>query len=909
MINVTGFFRDPEAWEVLTEQVIAPLVRGREGGEAIRVWVPACASGEEAYTIAMLIAEQAEAAQKSFDVKIFATDSVDDSLTLARRGVFPASMERDLSDERLRRFFDRTEDRCQIRRDLRDWVIFAPQNLLRDPPFFRVDLVSCRNFLIYLEEEAQRKVLALFHFALQEGGHLFLGTAETLGRSSDLFETISRKWRIYRRLGPTRHEIVDFPIAGRGRQALGTTLRAAAEQLFTEHAAEIAQRALATRFAPASVMIDRGHRIVYFHGGTDDYLAQPPGHPTQDLFAMAREGLRTKLRGAVQTAGRENRPVTITAWLRPGRSGRPVTMTVSPVHERGTDGMLLVSFAEQRSEPAVSSTDAKAEAIQPRAPQGDEARLEREFETELNNLREELSRTIEELETSNEELKASNEEITSINEELQSANEELETSKEELQSLNEELNTVNNQLQRKVEELEETTNDLSNLLASTEIATVFLDRRNRICFVTPAITKLIDITASDEGRPIGAFAMRFEGPSLLDDAERVLETLQPSEAEVSGLDGRWYLRRIVPYRTRDDRIDGIVITFTDVTAAKQAELALRRAHDHVQAIYETVPAPLLVLSPDLRVRSANAAFYQTFKVTPNETDGRLVYDLGDGQWNIPKLRELLGEVLPHNNIFENFEVEHEFHGLGRRVMLLNGRRLDEMQMILLAIEDITERRHWEQHQQLLVSELSHRVKNTLATVQSIAAQTIRHAASLESFYRDFSGRLQALAGAHALLTARNWQSLDLQYVVREPLRAYAEAGERVRLQGPEIELKPGAALALSLALHELATNAAKHGALSTPEGAIAIDWDLDGTRDHRLLRLVWSEHDGPKAAAPANHGFGLGLIERITSYELDGEVKYDFAPEGFTCELRLPYSEDNFRRVADGRSADRARIA
>jgi two-component system CheB/CheR fusion protein len=884
-------------------------VRGREGGEAIRVWVPACASGEEAYTIAMLIAEQAEAAQKSFDVKIFATDSVDDSLTLARRGVFPASMERDLSDERLRRFFDRTEDRCQIRKDLRDWVIFAPQNLLRDPPFFRVDLVSCRNFLIYLEEEAQRKVLALFHFALQEGGHLFLGTAETLGRSSDLFETISRKWRIYRRLGPTRHEIVDFPIAGRGRQAPGTAIRAAAEQLFTEHAAEIAQRALATRFAPASVMIDRGHRIVYFHGGTDDYLAQPPGHPTQDLFAMAREGLRTKLRGAVQTAGRENRPVTITAWLRPGRSGRPVTMTVSPVHERGTDGMLLVSFAEQRSEPAVPPTDAKAEAIPPQAPQGEEARMEREFETELNDLREELSCTIEELETSNEELKASNEEITSMNEELQSANEELETSKEELQSLNEELNTVNNQLQRKLEELEETTNDLSNLLASTEIATVFLDRRSRIRFVTPAITKLIDITRADAERPIGSFAMRFEDPNLLQDAERVLETLLPSEAEVSGHDGHWYLRRIVPYRTKDDRIDGVVITFTDVTPAKQGELALRRAHAHVQAIYESLRVPLLVLSPDLRVRSANAAFYETFKVTPNETDGRLVYDLGNGQWNIPKLRELLGEVLPHNNVFENFEVEHEFDSLGRRVMLLNGRRLDEMQMILLSLEDITERKHWEEHQQLLVSELSHRVKNTLATVQSIAAQTIRNAKSLDAFYQDFSGRLQALGAAHALLTARNWQSLDLRAVVLGPLRAYGEAGGRVRLQGPEVELKPGAALALSLVVHELATNAAKHGALSTSEGAIAIDWDLTGSQDGTVVRLVWREHGGPAAEAPASHGFGLRLIERVTSYELDGEARYDFTPDGFTCELRLPYSADNFRGAPERRGVDRARTA
>jgi two-component system, chemotaxis family, CheB/CheR fusion protein len=908
-ITVTGFFRDPEAWQVLSDLVIAPLVRERTGGETIRVWVPACSSGEEAYTVAMLIAEQADAVQKSFDVKIFATDSAEEGLNMARRGLFPAAIERDVSDERVRRFFERSDDHCLIRKELREWVIFAPQNLLQDPPFFRVDLVSCRNFLIYLEEEAQRKVIALFHFALNEGGHLFLGGAETLGRSHELFETVSKKWRLYRRLGPTRHDIVDFPVVGRRDRALAANAQATPEQLFTVHTAEIAQRALANRYAPASVMIDRAHRVVYFHGPTGAYLVNPPGQPTRDLFAMARDGLRTKLRGAVQMAARENRPVTITAWLRPGRSGRAVSVTASPVHGHHGNGLLLVTFEENRSAPAVSPTGSTPEPSELQAPAGDEARIEREFETELSGVRDELSRTIEELETSNEELKASNEEITSMNEELQSSNEELETSKEELQSLNEELNTVNHQLQRKFEELEKTTNDLSNLLSSTEIATVFLDRQLKIRFFTPSMSKLIDIIASDIGRPMGSFAAKFQDPNLLQDMQTVLARLVPAEAEVRADDGRWYLRRIVPYRTQDNRIDGIVVTFADITTPKQAEADVRAAHDQIAQIYASVPHPLVVLDSDLKVRSANEAFYQVFQVQREETEARPIYDLGNRQWDVTRLRELLSGVVSNREALENFVVEHQFEHLGQRTMLLQASQVKGSDLILLSIQDITERKQWEEHQELLVSELSHRVKNTLATVQSIAAQTMRHANSLESFYRDFSARLQALGGAHALLTARNWQSLNLRAVVLEPLRAFAEAGERVRLQGAEIELKPTAALALTLAVHELATNAAKHGALSRPDGVVAIDWELTGTQGAHVVRLVWSERGGPKVEAPPEHGFGLGLIERITSYELDGEVRYDFTPEGFVCELRLPYTADSFPGAAERRSAGQAQPA
>jgi len=891
MINVTGFFRDTDAWEALDERVIAPLVREREAGESVRVWVPACATGEEAYSVAMLLAERAEAAQKTFDVKIFATDTAADNLSPARRGLFPGTIERDVSEERLRRFFDPANESYQIKKELRDWVVFAPQNLLKDPPFFRVDLATCRNLLIYLEEEAQRKVLALLHFALREGGHLFLGNAETIGRRNDLFETVSKKWRIYRRIGPTRHDLVSFPVLGRHKEdASAPAVLPTPDQLPPTRLADIAERALAERFAPASVLIDRGHRILYFHGATDRFLALPPGEPTRDLLAMAREGLRTKLRSAVQRAQRDNERVSVNAWIRQGKAILPVTLSVAPLRGVWCEGVLLVSFEEQRAPPA-TPTEAPEPALE-------DVSTERELEAELRNIREELSRTIEEHESSSEELKASNEEITSMNEELQSANEELETSKEELQSLNEELNTVNSQLQRKVEELEETTNDLSNLLTSTDIATIFLDPQLKIRWFTPAVDKVVGIIGSDIGRSIGDFAIRFTDATLLREAKAVLADLIPREDEVPSEDGRWYLRRIVPYRTQDNRIDGVVLTFTDVTTAKQAEQELRAARDHAQQIYDTVREPLLVLDPELRVTSASASFYRKFQVEPGETEGRLVYELANSQFDIHRLRELLSAILPDDDAFEDFEIEHEFDRLGRRTMLLNARRLDDHQMILLALEDVTERKRWEEHQKLLVSELSHRVKNVLATVQSIASQTARTSGSIERFQEAFFGRIQALGHAHALLTQSNWDGAAMRDVVEELLKAHETGRDRIRLSGENLALKPQAAVALSLVIYELGTNAVKYGALCDSAGRVEVTWELIRTDLGSQVRLVWSEEGGPEVDPPSTRGFGLTLIERSIAHELDGRVAVDFRKEGLRCEILMPHSPSNFREVS-----------
>jgi PAS domain-containing protein len=405
-----------------------------------------------------------------------------------------------------------------------------------------------------------------------------------------------------------------------------------------------------------------------FHGHTGDYLEQPGGDPTNNLLALARVGLQTSLRAAVQRAVETGREVTVDAHSQRSDGYRPVRVTVQalPRSVHG-DRMVVVSFADPMPAPDQDHTAAV------RPPPNDD-----ELEAELHATREDLRLTTGQMESANEELKASNE--------------ELETSKEELQSLNEELRTVNQQLQGKVDELEERTDDMRNLLNGADVATLFLDEHLRIRWFTPAMKTLLELLPLDLGRPVDHFAQRFTNGDLVEDARQVLQTLQPVSCEVTGADQRNFLRRIIPYRTENNRIDGVVITFVDISERKEQEHEVQAAREFAESIVETIREPLLVLTPELIIRSANAAFYRTFEVKAEETEGRLIYDLGDGQWRIPALQELLERILPDNRTFSDFAVEHAFQGIGRRTMLLNGCRLDKQQLILLAIDDITHRR-------------------------------------------------------------------------------------------------------------------------------------------------------------------------------------------------------------------------
>ncbi|WP_244598576.1 CheR family methyltransferase [Rhizobium tubonense] len=883
MISVTEFFRDADAWKALAELVIAPIIEERETGAAIRVWTPACSTGEEAYSIAMLVTELAEAAGKRFELKVFATDAQEENLGKARVGTYPSAAMSALSAERLERFFEKHDSTFQVSKELRDMVVFAPQNLLRDPPFSRLDLVTCRNVLIYLDAESQQRIITLCHFALRPGGHLFLGNAETIGRQEELFETESKKWRIYRKLGTGRHHPIDYlpTLRSTGSQPMDKSTPPPEPNL---PAAELARRALLDRFAPASVLIDEKARVLYFHGTTREYLEHPSGEPTRDLLMMARAGLAPALRAAIREAVRENRSVTVDALMH-DKPGASVTMTVTPLPSAAPGAsFLLVSFV-----PALPRSDLIRTPVLDATE--DASARERALIEELKATRAELQNTIEHQETTNEELKASNEEATSMNEELQSTNEELETSKEELQSFNEELNTVNSQLRHKIGELESTTNDLNNLLAGSETATLFLDETFRIRWFAPAIKDLFDLAPSDVGRPISAFAQKFFDENLLLDAETVLKNLSAIEVEVPSDNDRWYLRRMLPYRTQDNRIAGVVITFQDITDRKRDADAINDARKYSEAIVRTVQHPLLVLDHDLLVVTANRAFRELFAVFEGEPKGRLIFELGTGEWNNPPLRALLDKVLSADDEIHNFEVEQNFRVGGHRSMLLTASRLPQErgreELILVAIEDVTDRKRSEQHREILIGELNHRVKNTMAVIQSIATQTLRQATTVEEARHAFGSRLINLAKAHDVLTRESWDGADLVNIVTDTVNPHA-GDNRFLIEGPDVRLGPSASLAISMALHELCTNAAKYGALSCDAGQVVIVWRLIGKGQDRRLNLTWSESGGPPVTIPTRKGFGSRLIERALAQELRGTVSVTYEPSGVMCEIDAP---------------------
>jgi two-component system, chemotaxis family, CheB/CheR fusion protein len=567
LISVTSFFRDPDAFGALAERVLPKLVERASAEAPVRIWVPGCATGEEAYTIAILAIEQFRAAGKAPHIQIFATDIDEDALEGARRGVYADSVTAPVSSERLQRYFVKVDEHhWQVSKELRESIAFAAQNLISDAPFSKLDLISCRNLLIYLEPEVQTKVISLLHFALDEDGYLLLGPSESIGRAVDMFEAVSKKWRLYRRIGPVRRDLVNIPIISTDRRSSAAYAEPVRRPSvgFTE----LMQKLLAQDFAPASALVNRKYEILAVQGPLVSYLEFPPGEMTRDLLAMARHGLRNKIRSVCQQAVREGHTVAdVEARVR--RNGHYVrcTVTVRPIVEpKEAEGLLLVVFQDRPGAPSASLREGAA---------GHEPSPSYELEDELRATREDLKRTIDELETSNEELKASNEEVMSMNEELQSANEELETSKEELQSLNEELATVNNELRDKVDDLNQVNNDLTNLMTATDIPTVFLDTELRLKRFTPAAAALLSLMASDVGRPFRDFAPKLEDEDLLRDAERVIETLMASVKEVRAGETQWYLRRILPYRA-DNRIGGVVITFVDVTPRMEAEAQAQR---------------------------------------------------------------------------------------------------------------------------------------------------------------------------------------------------------------------------------------------------------------------------------------------------------------------------------------------
>ena len=570
LIGVTNFFRDADAFEILKSKVIPELIKNKESENPLRIWIAGCATGEEAYSIAILVAEVMDELRKQPNIQIFASDIDNEALDFARMAVYPDSIAADVSSQRLNRYFIKEDNTYRIKKQIREMIVFANQNLIKDPPFSRLDLVSCRNLLIYMGPKLQKKILPLFHYTLNPQGNLFLGTSESIGEFSHLFSPIDQKWKIFNRKEYVVDNVRDYP-----RTPFYDVLPTPQEieEKRTPTVADIhnlAERIVLDNYAPPCVLINEQFEILHFIGQTDKYLAPPVGKANFSVLNMAREGLKYKLSTALHDAVKQKKTVLSTGIkIKHSNSFRTVDLVVRPLTESGfTQGFMLVMFEDKTPPVTVKANKTAAKEIV------DPYLLS--LEKELQSTKEYLQTTNEELETSNEELKSTNEELQSVNEELQSTNEELETSKEELQSTNEELVTVNAELQKKVDELSMTNNDMKNLLDSVDIPTIFLDTDLRIKRFTAHATKVINLIHTDIGRPIDDIATKIESATLSEDAKAVLEDLVSREKEVMSKDGSCYSMRILPYRTTENVIDGVVITFQDFSERKQAEEGRKR---------------------------------------------------------------------------------------------------------------------------------------------------------------------------------------------------------------------------------------------------------------------------------------------------------------------------------------------
>jgi two-component system CheB/CheR fusion protein len=680
LINVTGFFRDPSAFQVLKKKIFPRIVKAKPPGEPIRVWVPGCATGEEVYSLAICLHEFLGKNLNNKAIQIFGTDINENMVAKARAGVYPLSVESEVSPERLRRYFEKSDGGYRISKFIRDACIFARQNVAEDPPFSKLDLISCRNLLIYLGLPLQQRVFPTFHYSLRPGGYLLLGTSETIGAFSNLFTLVDKKNKVYTRNETyTRPEVEFTP--NRQTDIGESKLISSRPEVSHFNLQKRAEEILLGQYSPPGVVVNARMEVLHFLGRTGPYLEPATGSASLNLLKMVRDELAMDVRTALTQATRTNLPVRKEGVrMRFERHLREVTIDVVPFKNSAPDRFFMVLFRNHPQVIEEFGNDRKKSQTTARQQQAE--RESTRLRSELRQTRESLQTIIEQQEATNEELKSANEEIQSSNEELQSTNEELETAKEELQSTNEELTTLNEELQNRNGELSQANNDLNNLIGSFNMPIVMLGNDMTIRRFTPLAQKIFNLIPGDVGRRISDINPNIALPDLSAMVTEVVDSLHIKEIEVQDREGHWYSLRIRPYRTSENKIDGAVIVLVDIGDVRQG----------LEEVLDMVPEPMLLLTNNLRVSKANNSFYEKFQVETADTLGHLIFELGNGQWNAPPLRSLLESVLPGNQHVENFKLEHDFPMIGRRTFLVNARRLYQQSKgthyVLVLLKDI-----------------------------------------------------------------------------------------------------------------------------------------------------------------------------------------------------------------------------
>ncbi|MCW6511587.1 chemotaxis protein CheB [Lichenifustis flavocetrariae] len=1010
LISVTMFFRDYQAFEALEQRAIAPLFDTLDE-TGIRAWVVGCASGEEAYSIAILMLEEAARRKTHVLIQIFASDLDEGALATAREGRYPRSIEADVSDERLSRFFVDEGTHYRIRREVRDLVLFASHSVLKDPPFSRLDLVTCRNLLIYIERSLQQQICAIFHYGLKPNRFLFLGTAETADSLPDLFVPIDREARVYQARAQALQSLPLLP-------NLPPTDRFA--QLATGQVARLDAGTLAASFhaaalestAPPSALVDDRQEIVHLSPKAGRFILHSAGAFSNKLSSIVRPELRLDLRLALLRAF-DHKLATLTHSASVNFEGewRRIALYVTPSSDGRRTAQALVLFLDGGPLPQVDT-----------APAGDRPDEVRHLHAELKASHEALIESRSSHEGSVQELRAANEELQSINEEYRSTAEELETSKEELQSINEELQTVNAELKSKLESISVAHSDLQNLTAATEIGTLFLDGRLRIKMFTAPIADLFNVTANDVGRAINHFTHQLDYDAIEADVRDVIGEARLIEREVRSHDGRWYIMRLRPYRTLEGRVDGTVLTFVDITQRREAEGKMIASEARLRALVEASSQIMYRMSPDwteMRELSGGGVLRDTGSPDRNWLEHYIpavdqlrvtaiireaiqkkgVFDLehqvrlADGTlgWThsraVPllddrgRIQEWFGtaaDITQHRRtelavrdseerqriliegvpqlVWRAVDVghwtwaspqwtaytglsEHESLGLGWLASI----HLDDRPQVMEAwksaerlglfeaecrilwhkrgcyrwfqaratplrdpgnriIEwlgtstDVDDLRTMQESQAVMVAELQHRTRNLIAVVRSVAKHTMDTTSDLETFRLKFNNRLEALARVQGLLSHSEQERITIATLVRTELEALgtpAMQEHRIKLQGPEVQLRNANVQTLALGLHELATNATKYGALATDHGRLTVSWTTyEDPVSGRRLQLHWVEHGivQPRESVDAlrEGGYGRELIERALPYALGARTSFELGDDVVRCSIDLP---------------------